>query len=369
MSDFFRLEKQCSQTDARAGLIQTEHGKIETPVFMPVGTGGAVKAVPFNFLNNHPIILANTYHLYLRPGTEVLKYYKGLHNFIGWEKPVLTDSGGYQIFSLAKLNNITDEGFYFRSHIDGSPHFFSPEKVIELQNLIGADIIMPLDECLPFTSGQNQVENSVKRTLAWAQKAAVYHNSNPAGNFLFGIVQGAGYQSYRKMCAAELTALGLDGYAIGGLSVGEEKKQMYALTGYTAALLPERKPRYLMGVGAPEDIVESVKMGIDMFDCVLPTRNARNATVYTGKGKILLRNNENKYIDYPIEEDCGCYTCQHFSRGYLRHLFKSREINACILASIHNLFFYKRLMSKMRQAILAGNFKAFYENFFNNYKI
>lgn len=366
--------KPSSNTNGRYGALKTFHGSIATPVFMPVGTLGALKGILFDRMKElkTEMILSNTYHLYLRPGTDLIRKAGGIHHFISWNRPLLTDSGGFQVFSLSALNKITDEGYAFRSHIDGSRHFFSPEKVIGLQRDIGSDIMMPLDECIPFGTGAKKVKTSVNRTIDWAKRSKKHFEMTVSDReypqFLFGIVQGEGNYEQRKICVDELSDLDLPGYAIGGLSVGEAKQEMYDMTEFCADRLPEAKPRYLMGVGSPEDLVEGVHRGIDMFDCVLPTRNARNATVYNSDGKMLLRNLSLREDFAPIDSECGCYTCSNFSRAYLRHLFKSDEINAIILASIHNIAFFNRLMNEIREALAGHSFYEYYLNFRKRFK-
>ena len=370
----FVLLKKSSFKEARLGKIQLTRGEINTPTFMPVGTQGAIKAVSYSFLEEMEIeiTLANTYHLYLRPTTEILENFSSLHSFNHWQKPILTDSGGFQVFSLSKLSKIDDQGYSFQSHIDGSRHFFSPKKVIKIQNIIGSDIIMPLDQCIPFCEDENLIQESVHRTIQWAEISKIesqrLNEKTNREQILFAIVQGSGNLKWRKECSLQLKDLDFRGYAIGGLSVGETKEQMYEICGETTKLLPAEKPRYLMGVGTPENLVECVSLGIDMFDCVLPTRNARNGTVYTYDGKVLLKNLQYQKDTSPIDDSCLCYTCKNYSKAYLRHLFKSGEINAYTLASIHNLFFYQRLMKDMRKAIEENRFEKFYRNFFNRWK-
>ena len=364
----FEVLNQSSSFRARIGKLTLARGSIQTPVFMPVGTLAAIKAIPHHFLDDMgiQIILANTYHLYLRPGLDVLKSFGGIHHFQSWEKPILTDSGGFQVFSLSSLSKITDEGYHFRSHIDGSKHFFSPQGVMEIQKIIDSDIIMPLDQCIAYDSEEELIKTSVKRTVEWAKiSKQVNHELNQGNNkqSLFGIVQGAGSKEWRKTCLEQLQEIDFEGYSIGGLSVGESKEEMYDICDYTADKLPYDKPRYLMGVGAPEDLVEAIARGVDMFDCVLPTRNARNATVYSYDGKILLKNKANQLLDEPIDKTCQCYTCQRYSRGYLHHLFKAKEMNAYILASIHNLYFFERLTSDIRESINKNQFDSFYTSF------
>jgi queuine tRNA-ribosyltransferase len=373
---FFELIK--TDGNARLGKIYTEHGIIETPVFMPVGTQGTVKAVTKDqLLSTKPqIILGNTYHLYLRPGLEVLKHFGGLHKFMNWEKPILTDSGGFQVFSLAKNKKsktgkhqaevkITDEGVKFRSHLDGSWHFFTPEFVIHIQEVIGSDIIMPLDICPPYPVSYSTAKESVEKTLDWLKRSIKAKTTDY--QHLFGIIQGSTYEDLRVYSAIKTVELDLEGYAIGGLSVGEPAEEMYKMTEVVTPLLPKDKPRYLMGVGTPENIIESVERGIDMFDCVMPTRNARNGTLFTHRGRLNIKAAKFKFDDRPIDEFCDCYTCKNFSRGYIRHLFNAEEITGMILATIHNLRFYNKLMEDIREAIKNNRFQKFKEEFYSMY--
>lgn len=359
----FKVNKTAPGTSARAGTISTPHGEIETPIFMPVGTQGTVKAVTQKSLREDidaKIILGNTYHLYLRPGTEILEKAGGLHNFMNWERPILTDSGGYQVFSLSELRKIKKDGVEFRSHLDGSKHFFTPEKVIGIQRSIGSDIMMPLDECAPFPSDYNYAVKSTELTSRWAiSNKEAFEKIQPLyGKYqaLFGIVQGSTYKDLREKSARDLMALDFDGYSIGGLAVGEPADVMYDLTKFTASLLPEHKPRYLMGVGRPENILHSIDYGVDMFDCVMPTRNARNAYLFSRNGILSMRNNQYKDSFVPVDKECSCYTCTHFTRAYLRHLFVAKEILALELATIHNLHFYLDLVRMARTKILEGTF-------------
>ncbi len=359
---FFSLEKVDSKSKARAGVIKTSHGEIKTPVFMPVGTQGAIKAVEHREMHEigTQIILTNTYHVYLRPGLEILEKFGGLHRFMNWHKPILTDSGGFQIYSLSELRKIKEEGVEFKSHIDGSMHFFTPEKVIDIQRVIGSDIMMVLDECVGYPSEYEYVKKSVELTTRWASRAFVHFKSTQPRyehqQFLFGIVQGSVYKDLRKASAEDLTQIDFDGFAIGGLAVGESTDIMYEITDYTTDFLPQDKPRYLMGVGRPENLLEAIESGIDMFDCVMPTRNGRNAYLFTSKGVLTIKNSQFKDDPSPIDEECDCYTCRNFTRAYLRHLFMAKEILALQLASIHNLRFYLNLMSEARKMILSGNF-------------
>ncbi len=348
---------------ARAGWFETDHGVVETPIFMPVGTQGSVKAVNPYYLENEikaQIVLSNTYHLYLRPGTEILEVAGGLHKFMNWHKPILTDSGGYQVFSLTELRKLKDDGVEFRSHLDGSRHFFSPEKVIQIQRSIGSDIMMVLDECAPYPCDYEYAKKSVQLTNNWAKlnKDAFVNSESKYGHrqFLFGIIQGSIYKDLRKQSAEYLLGLDFDSYAIGGLAVGEPTELMYELVNYTTDFMPEQRPRYLMGVGRPENILESIALGVDMFDCVMPTRNARNSNIFTWNGTLSMRNAKYKDDFTPLDGNCNCYTCRNFSRAYLRHLFVAEEILALELASIHNLYFYLELVRKAREKIIDGTF-------------
>ncbi len=348
---------------ARAGWFETDHGVVETPIFMPVGTQGTVKAVNQFYLEQEikaQIVLSNTYHLYLRPGTEILEAAGGLHKFMNWKKPILTDSGGYQVFSLNELRKLKENGVEFRSHLDGSKHFFTPEKVIQIQRSIGSDIMMVLDECAPYPCDYEYARKSVQLTSNWAvlNKNAFVNSEPKYGHkqFLFGIIQGSVYKDLRKKSAEDLFEIDFDSYAIGGLAVGEPTEQMYELVDYTTDLMPADRPRYLMGVGRPENILESISLGVDMFDCVMPTRNARNANVFTWNGTLSMRNAKYKSDFKPLDENCDCYTCRNFTRAYLRHLFVAEEILALELASIHNLYFYLELVQAARKKIIEGSF-------------
>jgi queuine tRNA-ribosyltransferase len=364
--EHFRLSKVCGS--ARAGELYTSHGKILTPVFLPVGSQATVrtltpqdiKEVGFN------MVLANTYHLYLRPGIDVIEKLGGLHRFMAWDGAILTDSGGYQVFSLAPFCKITDEGVTFRSHIDGSEHFLTPELAVQYQEVLGSDIIMVLDECSAYGDSPEKVQKAMERTHRWAERCLKAHKSNAQA--LYAIVQGGMFPELRQQSAAYLTNLDFPGYAIGGLSVGEPKDITLNVVEQTASLLPEDKPRYLMGVGAPEDIVEGVARGIDIFDCALPTRVARNGALFTLKGRVNIRRAAFSKMDRPIDPDCDCYTCRTFSAAYLSHLFRSEELLALRLATVHNLRFISNLMNNIRNAILDGTFPSFRENFLANYK-
>jgi queuine tRNA-ribosyltransferase len=347
----FQVLHQDSSSSARLGLLQTAHGQVETPVFMPVGTAGAVKGITPDRLKETGalIILANTYHLMLRPGIETIEKLGGLHKFMAWDRPILTDSGGYQVFSLSPLTKIDDDGVEFASHIDGAKTYLNAEIATEAQNRLGVDIIMCFDQCTPACVDAAQLENAVERTILWAKRCKKAHKR--PNQMLFAIVQGGTNPALRTYCSKELVKTGFDGYAVGGLSVGERQDETIATVSHTASHLPADKPRYLMGVGTPGDIVSAVMAGIDMFDCVLPTRNGRNAFAFTDNGPLRLRNNSHIEDTGPIEADCGCYCCANFSRGTLRHFFNSGEMLGPILVSIHNLTFYQRLMAKIRQAV------------------
>lgn len=355
----FELQYRDEATKARAGLISTPHGVIETPIFMPVGTVGSVKSLSPKDLDDcgAQIILGNTYHLYLRPGTDVLEHFGGLAAFNSWHKPTLTDSGGFQVFSLNSLNKITEEGVAFRSHLDGAKLFLSPEKSIEIQEKIGADIMMSFDECIPFPSSESYVLASIDRTARWAERGKAAKKREDQA--LFGIVQGGIYRDMRKRSASQITGIGFDGYSIGGLSVGEEISKMYEICDFTTDFLPADKPRYLMGVGTPEDILTCIGNGVDMFDCVMPTRNARNGTIFTSEGRVNIKGADYAKSDEPLDRNCSCYTCRSFSRGYLRHLFKAGELLGLRLNSLHNVSFYLSLVKDARNAIIKGYFQSF----------
>ena len=349
---------------ARAGEFETDHGVVETPIFMPVGTQGTVKAVNQSYLEEDikaQIVLSNTYHLYLRPGTEVLESAGGLHKFINWNKPILTDSGGYQVFSLSELRKIKSDGVEFRSHLDGSKHFFTPEKVIGIERSIGSDIMMVLDECTPYPCEYEYAKKSKNLTSDWAiLNKEAFDKSKPLyghKQFLFGIIQGSVYKDLREESAKDLVKQDFDGYAIGGLAVGEPAETMYEMVDFTTDFMPDEKPRYLMGVGRPENILEAIERGIDMFDCVMPTRNARNSCLFTSKGVLSMRNSKYKDDFSTIDENCDCYTCKNYSKAYLRHLYIAKEILALELGSIHNLHFYLNLVKEARKKIIEGKFK------------
>jgi queuine tRNA-ribosyltransferase len=371
--DFFRLIKEDSKTNARLGELHTDHGIIPTPIFMPVGTQGTVKAVEQRELVEFDakIILGNTYHLYLRPGMEVIHHFGGLHKFINWDRPILTDSGGYQVFSLSPLRKLTREGAKFKSHIDGSAHFFSPESVVDIQRTIGSDIIMVLDECAPYPADSKYIEKSIDLSLHWAERGRKHFlESEPKWGhrqFQFGIGQGGVYADFRKKYIERMVEIGFDGYAIGGLSVGEPKELMHEMTAVSTELLPKDKPRYLMGVGMPQDILNSIEMGIDMFDCVVPTRNARNAQLFTTRGKVNIRNLKYKFSDELIDDGLDSYPSNTFTRGYLRHLFIADELLALQIASQHNIAFYLWLTRTAREKIADGTFKDWKDSFLKEY--
>ncbi len=357
------IDSKDKNSKARAGWFETDHGKVETPIFMPVGTQGTVKAVNQTYLDDEikaQIVLSNTYHLYLRPGTEILEAAGGLHKFMNWKKPILTDSGGYQVFSLSELRKLKSDGVEFRSHLDGSKHLFTPEKVIGIQRSIGSDIMMVLDECAPYPCDYDYAKKSVELTSNWAVlNKEAFIKSKPLYDhkqFQFGIIQGSIYKDLRDKSANDLLKLDFDSYAIGGLAVGEPTEQMYELVDFTTDFMPPDRPRYLMGVGRPENILESIALGVDMFDCVMPTRNARNANVFTWDGTLSMRNAKYKDDFKPLDEKCNCYTCRNYSRAYLRHLFIAEEILALELASIHNLYFYLQLVTQARKHIVEGDF-------------
>ncbi|MBN1484814.1 MAG: tRNA guanosine(34) transglycosylase Tgt [Chloroflexia bacterium] len=363
----FSFDLLAREGRARAGLLHTPHGDVPTPMFMPVGTQATVKTLSpdeLHQLDAH-IVLGNTYHLYLRPGADLVAELGGLHGFMRWERPILTDSGGFQVFSLADNRSIAEEGVTFRSHIDGSSHLFTPESVVAVEEQLGADIIMPLDECTPYPCPRDYAEEAMERTHRWAGRArAAQHRTDQA---LFGIVQGSFYPDLRRRSAETLAGMDFPGYAIGGLSVGEPKDLMHEMLEHSIAPLPEERPRHLLGVGSPEDLLEGIERGVDMFDCVMPTRMARNGTLLVRSGRVNIRNAQYERDAGPVQEDCECYACRNFSRAYLRHLFRSREILGLRLATIHNLHFLLDLMGQARQHILAGSFARFKEQFLAGY--
>jgi len=354
----FILEHQDAATEARAGVLRTAHGDVRTPVFMPVATQGTVKALIPSLVaeTGARLLLSNAYHLALRPGEETVRRLGGLHRFMGWDGPILTDSGGFQVFSLAALRKLTDEGVRFRSHVDGSELFITPERAVQIQETLGSDIMMCLDECVPYPCERDAAERAMERTLMWAARSLEARRADGA---LFGIVQGSTYDDLRVRCAQTLAQMPFDGYAIGGVSVGEGPLLMDEVVAWTAPRLPAAKPRYLMGVGPPEDLLRHIGRGVDLFDCVMPTRNARGACAFTSRGKVRLRNAQHAESDLPLDEACACRTCRTFSRGALRHFFMAGEMAAAILVSLHNLAFYERLMRRARRAILEDRFDTF----------
>jgi queuine tRNA-ribosyltransferase len=366
-----RFELLATDGAARRGRLTTAHGVIETPVFMPVGTQATVKGLTPDDLEGAGarIVLGNTYHLLLRPGHELIRELGGLHRFMGWPGAILTDSGGFQVWSLAKLRRLTDEGVEFRAPLDGATRFLSPESVIEIQRALGSDIAMVLDECLAYPATPETTERSLALTLRWAERCRAAHARTDGAQALFGIVQGGTEPGLRLRAAAETVALGFDGYAIGGMAVGEPKPQMYALTELVAGALPVDRPRYLMGVGKPEDLVECVARGVDMFDCVMPTRNARNGQAFTSEGAVTIKQARWTREAAPLDAACSCYTCRRFSRAYLRHLFVAEELLAYRLLTLHNVHFYLGLMQAMREAIAARAFEAFRARFYASYAV
>ena len=364
----YELLHTCKQTGARRGVVHTPHGDIQTPVFMPVGTQATVKSMTPEELKEEvgaQIILSNTYHLYLRPGHELVKEAGGLHKFMNWDRPILTDCGGFQVFSLSDLRTISEEGVEFKSHLDGSKHFFSPEKVMEIEEALGADIIMSFDECVEYPATYEYTKQSMERTTRWAKRCKAAHTTE--NQALFGIIQGGFYEDLRKKSADDLIALDFPGYAIGGISVGEPKEEYLKMLYYTAPLMPENKPRYLMGVGTPDYLIEAAIAGIDMCDCVLPTRIARNGTALTSHGKVVVRNATYERDWTPLDPECDCYTCKNYTRAYIRHLVKANEILGVRLLSIHNLRFLTRLMENIRTAIENDCLGDFRTEFYKKY--
>ena len=365
----YELLHECKQTGARRGVIHTPHGDIQTPVFMPVGTQATVKSLTPDELKDiidAKIILSNTYHLYLRPGNKLVKEAGGLHKFMNWDRAILTDSGGFQVFSLGDLRTISEEGVEFKSHLDGSKHFFSPESVMEIENDLGADIIMAFDECVEYPATYEYTKQSMERTTRWAKRCKEAHkNTDKQG--LFGIIQGGFYKDLRDKSLEDLVALDFPGYAIGGISVGEPKKEFLDILNHTAPKMPKDKPRYLMGVGTPDYLIEAALAGIDMCDCVLPTRIARNGTAMTWNGKVVVRNATYEKDFTPLDSECDCYTCKNFTRAYLRHLVKTKEILGDRLLSIHNLYFLSKLMERVRYEIENDNLLNFKNEFYKKY--
>ena len=363
----FQIDNRSTESRARAGRLTTPHGVIETPIFMPVGTAGTVKAVTPEEVRDcgAQIILGNTYHLYLRPGMDVIRLFSGLHRFMNWNGPILTDSGGFQIFSLAKISKTTETGFDFQSHIDGSRHLITPENAVDIQTTLGADIIMCLDACIPYPADENQAKEALELTTRWAGRCKTAWDVIPnRQNALFGIVQGGMFPHLRQESAEELLSLDFPGYALGGLSVGEPKDLMMEIAAQSLPLLPDERPKYIMGVGTPEDLVELVALGADMFDCVMPTRNARNGQLFTGSGTINITNAKYREDTGPVDPECTCAACRNYSRAYLHHLYRSRELLAYRLNTLHNLHYYLDLMQSMRKAISADVFARFKATFY-----
>src|SRR5687767_14679925 len=355
MVNRFTLIKKDSRSEARLGRLETAHGMIETPCFMPVGTQGTVKAVLPRDLKEMgcQILLGNTYHLHVRPGAELIQELGGLHKFMGWDGPILTDSGGYQVFSLGAMRKLSEEGVRFQSQLNGSYHMLTPEKVVEIREMLGSDIAMILDECIPHDADRDYVRSSTERTVRWAERSLRARATKD--QLLFGIIQGGMHEDLRRWCVDKMTVLPFEGFAVGGLGVGEGETTLQAISAYTADLLPKDRPRYLMGVGRPEDIINAIRAGFDMFDCVIPTRNARNGTLFTSQGKVNIKRADFTRDPRPLDELCECYTCRNFSRAYLRHLYMAGEILSSQLNSLHNLYFYHRLMDKCREAIRGGD--------------
>lgn len=364
----YRLIKEEKHTRARLGEITTPHGTFQTPMFMPVGTLATVKTMTPEELKEmgSQIILSNTYHLWLRPGAELIEEAGGLHKFMNWDQGILTDSGGFQVFSLAKNRKITEEGVHFRNHLNGSKMFLSPEKAIDIENKLGADIIMSFDECPPFDESYDYIKASVERTSRWAERGLKAHKKADTQG-LFGIIQGGGNKDLRLQSAHDLLAMDFPGYSIGGLSVGETKEEMNAVLDYITPVIPAHKPRYLMGVGAPDSLIDGVIRGVDMFDCVLPTRIARNGTCMTSQGRLVVKNSKYERDFRPLDEKCDCYTCKNYTRAYIRHLFKANELLGMRLTTYHNLHFLHNLMSNVRQAIMDDNLLEFREAFMEEY--
>ncbi|HYB44680.1 MAG TPA: tRNA guanosine(34) transglycosylase Tgt [Candidatus Methylomirabilis sp.] len=367
----FAFERLAVDGGARRGRMRTAHGDVDTPAFMAVATQGSVKSLAPSDLREAgaQIILGNTYHLFLRPGHELVRELGGLHRFMGWDGPILTDSGGFQVFSLSRLRKISESGVEFRSHVDGSRRLLSPEICVEIQRALGSDIIHPLDECLAHPAAEAATEESLGLTLRWLRRAVDAHRADDSAAALFGIVQGGSYEHLRRRAVEETCALDLPGYAIGGLAVGEPKPLMYDITELCAGLLPADRPRYLMGVGKPPDLVEAVARGVDLFDCVMPTRNGRNGQAFTADGPLVITNQRHARDSSPLSAECACLACRSFSRAYLRHLFMARELLAYRLLSLHNVTFYLDLMAEMRRAVSAGAFAAFRARFLSRYEL
>ena len=360
----YRLIKKEKHTGARLGELITPHGTFPTPMFMPVGTQATVKSMSPEELKEMGagVILSNTYHLWLRPGEDLVKEAGGLHKFMNWDRGILTDSGGFQVFSLAEMRNITEEGVHFRSHLSGEPLFLSPEKAIHIENCLGSDIMMSFDECPPFFESYDYIKKSIERTSRWAERGLRAHE-NPETQALFGIIQGGGHKKLREQSARDLVSLDFPGYSIGGLSVGESKAEMNHVLDFTTPLIPENKPRYLMGVGTPGNIIEGVYRGVDLFDCVMPSRNARHGHLFTWDGIINIKNLKYERDESPIDPHCDCPVCRNFSRAYIRHLQKADELLGMRLAVMHNLYFYNHLMERIREALDNGTFQQFHDTY------
>ncbi len=371
MKKIFTLTHQCQTTKARRGTLQTAHGLIETPFFMPVGTNATVKGMCARDITEigAQVILSNTYHLYLRPGLDIMNACGGLHGFMNWKGPILTDSGGYQVFSLAKLRKITNDGVTFQSHIDGSTHVFTPEKVMDIENVLGSDMIMPLDVCAPYPCGRSEAQRSVALTTDWAKRSQAHfrNHTQDVDQILFSIVQGSVYRDLRELSARELASLDMDAYAIGGVSVGEPVKEMFEAVEWAEPFLPMDKPRYLMGIGMPDQIVHGVSQGIDMFDTCIPTRYGRHGTGFTREGRVIITNSVHAGDQGPIDKECGCFVCQQYSPSYIRHLINTGEILGLRLLSYHNVYFYIHLMQEIRQAIDHACFGEFKKEFLMKY--
>ena len=361
---FMRFERLADDGRARRGRLHFPRGTVETPAFMPVGTYGTVKGMTPDSVKEigAEIILGNTFHLWLRPGTEVIEAHGDLHDFAQWDKPILTDSGGFQVFSLGETRKITEQGVHFRSPVDGSKVFMGPEESMAVQRSLGSDVVMIFDECTPYPATFEEAEKSMELSLRWAKRSRDAHGDSPSA--LFGIIQGGMHPELRERSLKGLLEIGFDGLAIGGLSVGEPKEEMIKVLDYLPTWMPDEKPRYLMGVGKPEDLVEGVRRGVDMFDCVMPTRNARNGHLFTSEGTVKIRNAKHRFDTRPLDEECDCHTCQHFSRGYLHHLDRCNEMLGSMLNTIHNLRYYQRVMADLRAAIEAGTLTAFVEGFY-----
>ncbi len=373
VNELGKFEILAEDGEARVGKLHTSHGVINTPIFMPVGTQGTVKSLSPDDLHamEAEIILGNTYHLYLRPNDELIARLGGLHKFMNWNKPILTDSGGFQVFSLESIRKISEEGVAFRSYHDGSKHFFSPEKAISIQNNLGSDIMMVLDECVAYGATRDYTAKSLELTTRWAKRCREHSPKGKNGQLMFGIVQGGFYEDLRARSLEQLQEIDFEGFAIGGLSVGENTEDMYRILSYIAPKLPKNKPRYLMGVGTPLDILEGISRGVDMFDCVLPSRNARNGTLFTSAGKINIKKAQYREDTSPLDSECDCYTCRNFTKAYLRHLYVSKELLSYRLNTLHNLTFYLKLVKEARQAITNGKFselKRKYEKIYEDIK-